>query len=134
MLYCYQGIILGFFLDYTKTWLIEEKHIRGEDIAVLRSIAWPFSIKFLFAPIIDTYYSDSFGKRQTYIVPAQIFLSAVFISCSFFYEDWMNEVDLTSIVCAGMTCMILIVIQDIAVDGWSIEILPENNRAYASFS
>lgn len=126
--------MLGFFLDYTKNYLIQEKHINGEQIATLRLIAWPFTIKFLWAPFMDTYYSRSFGRRKTYLVPAQLALSGILLIGGYFYVDWMSNADIKSITLLGLLCMFLVTIQDIAVDSWSVELLHESNVAYASFS
>lgn len=32
---------------------------------------WPFSMKLLWAPIVDSLYIKSFGRRKTWLVPVQ---------------------------------------------------------------
>ncbi|KAL4466834.1 hypothetical protein ABPG74_010431 [Tetrahymena malaccensis] len=134
VLYMYQGFILAFFLEYVKNYLIQEKQIKGEQIALIRGIAWPFSIKFLWAPLMDTYYVKAFGKRKTYIVPSQIIMSILLFYSAFYFESWMENTDVLQISTIGVVCVFLLTVQDIAVDSWSVTLLHEKNVAYASFS
>ncbi len=39
----------------------------------------PIYTKFLFGPILDRYYSKSFGKRMSYIVPFSVVLVGLFV-------------------------------------------------------
>ncbi len=37
----------------------------------------PFSLKVLWSPFVDLYYSKTYGRRKTWIVPTQILMSLI---------------------------------------------------------
>lgn len=49
--------------------ILAEKGLEFEDFAILANIYYPFTFKFLAAPIMDTYFFKNFGKRKSYAMP-----------------------------------------------------------------
>ena len=72
LLYVSEGIPLGF----TATVIATHMRREGVDPAVIGayvgSLYLPWAFKWVFGPIIDTITSDTFGRRRTWIVGAQI--------------------------------------------------------------
>lgn len=48
--------------------------------------AYPYSIKLLWSPIVDSFYSASFGRRKSWLVPLQLTSAAVMAAFAPFVE------------------------------------------------
>lgn len=68
-LYVLQGIPLG--LAGAMPMLLQTRKIEYKDQAKFSLVFWPFSMKLLWAPIVDTAYLSRFGRRKTWLVPVQ---------------------------------------------------------------
>jgi len=68
ILYFIQGLPIG-LVGSTIPFLLMEKGVNYKELALLSFAFYPFSFKIFFAPFEDLYYSRSFGKRKTYIIP-----------------------------------------------------------------
>ena len=69
LLYVIQGIPLGLHASVP---FILQSRTTYADQAVLALASWPFSLKLLWAPIVDGVYVRSFGRRKTWLVPVQV--------------------------------------------------------------
>ena len=92
-LYILQGIPLG--LAGSMPMVLHNKGISYKQQAVFSFVFWPFSLKLLWAPIVDSVYLKSFGRRKTWLVPTQyligifmLVLSMVRGLCCFSYLFW----------------------------------------------
>ena len=45
-------------------------------------VFWPFSLKLLWAPIVDGAFIASFGRRKSWLIPVQFALAAVMLYLS----------------------------------------------------
>lgn len=91
----------------------------------------PFSLKLLWAPYVDGKWIPSLGRRKTWIMPCQILGGLGMIVISFFADQMLDA----SSVYLGPFFFFLVLAfatQDIAVDGWALEILSVENLSYAS--
>lgn len=43
-----------------------------DDQALFTVVTLPFSLKVLWAPIVDGVYSTKFGRRKTWLIPTQL--------------------------------------------------------------
>ncbi len=68
-LYVLQGIPLG--LAGSMPMVLQNKGITYKQQAVFSFVFWPFSLKLLWAPFVDSVYVKSFGRRKTWLVPTQ---------------------------------------------------------------
>jgi PAT family acetyl-CoA transporter-like MFS transporter 1 len=59
--------------------LFTEAGASFEQLAIIPSVLLPFSFKMITAPILDTFYVHSVGKRRTYILPIQYLMGAFFL-------------------------------------------------------
>lgn len=46
-------------------------------------VNWPFSLKLLWAPLVDSVYLSKFGRRKTWLVPVQYLISLFMILLSY---------------------------------------------------
>lgn len=130
-LYFVQGIPLGFFGVAISILLVEAGATYSE-LGILSFCNYPFCMKILFAPIEDFYFSSKFGKRKTYIIPCQYFLSCIFLALSFKIEDLIADKNITTLGFLGFFIVMMVAIQDIAVDGWNLTLLKNENLAWGS--
>ena len=71
-LYVLQGIPLG--LAAAVPLILTNKHVSYKQQAEFSFAYWPFSVKLLWAPIVDSIFIKKFGRRKTWLVPVQYFI------------------------------------------------------------
>ena len=79
-LYVLQGIPLG--LAGSMPMVLQNKGISYKQQAVFSFVFWPFSLKLLWAPIVDSIYLKSFGRRKTWLVPTQYLIGLFMLALS----------------------------------------------------
>lgn len=134
-LYVLQGIPLG--LAGAMPMLLQTRKIAYKDQATFSFVFWPFSTKLLWAPIVDTAYFSSFGRRKTWLVPVQYLIGIFMLVLSRHIEELMGEKteegpSILSLTAIFFCLNFLAATQDIAVDGWALTMLSRKNVGYAS--
>jgi PAT family acetyl-CoA transporter-like MFS transporter 1 len=110
---------------------------------------WPFSLKLLWAPIVDALYLKRFGRRKTWLIPIQYALGFVMILLSYYINDILLEpaasstshhprmienfisnelfifldLDIYFLTAIFFGLSFLAATQDICVDGWALSML-----------
>ena len=134
LLYILQGIPIG--LAASVPMVLQAKMIGYRQQAMFSLVTWPFSIKLLWAPIVDSMYSRTFGRRKSWLVPVQYAIGISMIVISYTVDGLMGEGKLPPNVFL-LTVFFLVLhflaaTQDIAVDGWALTMLSRENVGYAS--
>lgn len=134
LLYVLQGIPIG--LAGSIPILLQTKKIGYRQQALFSLVSWPFSIKLLWAPIVDSIYNSRFGRRKSWLVPTQYIIGTMMIVLSYWVDDLMGEGDSPPNVLV-LTVMFFVLhfftaTQDIAVDGWALTMLSKGNVGLAS--
>eukprot|EP01135_Chromosphaera_perkinsii_P002329 Nk52_evm115s221 gene=Nk52_evmTU115s221 len=133
VLYMLQGIPLG--LVFGTIPFILKSSLSYSDLAVFSVAGYPYSLKLLWSPIVDSVYSPTVGRRKTWIIPIQTLLGLIFIFLSFHAQDmFYNHPDIYYITFIWTLIVFCAATQDIAVDGWALTLLAKNNISYASTS
>lgn len=83
-LYVLQGIPLG--LAGAMPMLLQTRKVAYKDQATFSLVFWPFSMKLLWAPIVDTAYFSRFGRRKSWLVPVQYVIGIFMIVLSMVSE------------------------------------------------
>lgn len=65
-LYLLQGIPLG--LTASIPLMLQNRHVSYKEQAEFSLVFWPFSLKLLWAPIVDSLYSSKMGRRKTWVI------------------------------------------------------------------
>ncbi|KAK5583252.1 hypothetical protein RB653_004843 [Dictyostelium firmibasis] len=132
LLYLIQGIPIG--LSFGTIPFLLHKHATYTQIGIFTISTYPYSLKLLWSPIVDSYFIQSFGRRKSWIVPIQILAGIVFISISFFINDLLEhaETEVIHITIVFFLLIFLMATQDIAVDAWALTILSKPYLHYAS--
>ncbi|KAL6930425.1 related to acetyl-CoA transporter [Hanseniaspora guilliermondii] len=107
-------------------------------IGIFSMATYPYSFKILWSPIIDSFYFKNIGRRRTWIIPLQFLISFIFLFLSMsktiigLESGEVENIDLTSLTFCFLTLIFSCATQDIAVDGWALEILSEESLSFAS--
>eukprot|EP01017_Pseudomicrothorax_dubius_P047376 TRINITY_DN8508_c0_g1_i2.p1 TRINITY_DN8508_c0_g1~~TRINITY_DN8508_c0_g1_i2.p1 ORF type:complete len:315 (-),score=41.09 TRINITY_DN8508_c0_g1_i2:36-980(-) len=101
-----------------------------KDAAILSFVAYPRILSCLISPIIDSLYSDRFGKRKSYIIPSFIVMSIVLITESFFIESHITDLAINNVVIAGCITTGAYIVMNVAISGWRLTLLPSRYYSY----
>ncbi|XP_034356835.1 acetyl-coenzyme A transporter 1 isoform X2 [Arvicanthis niloticus] len=134
-LYVLQGIPLG--LAGSIPLILQSKNVSYTDQAFFSFVFWPFSLKLLWAPLVDAVYFKNFGRRKSWLVPTQYTLGIFMIYLSTQVDHLLGNIDgrTPDVVALTVTFFLfefLAATQDIAVDGWALTMLSRENVGYAS--
>lgn len=93
-LYILQGIPLG--LAGSLPMILQNRKVSYAQQAMFSFVYWPFSIKLIWAPIVDSIYFSKFGRRKSWLVPTQYMIGIAMIIISFYIntmlgDDQMNQ-------------------------------------------
>lgn len=64
-LYLLQGIPLGLIASVPL--MLQNHHVSYKEQAEFSLVFWPFSLKLLWAPIVDSVYFSWFGRRKSWV-------------------------------------------------------------------
>jgi PAT family acetyl-CoA transporter-like MFS transporter 1 len=67
ILYAFQGLPFGMFLSTIP--ILFKKDLTYAELGVIMLCNMPFSFKVFWSPIVEFNYSESFGKRKSWIIP-----------------------------------------------------------------
>lgn len=135
LLYTLQGIPIG--LAGSVPMLLQTKKIGYRQQALFSLVSWPFSIKLLWAPIVDSFYSPTLGRRKSWLIPVQYIIGLSMILVSYSIDDLMggeqgDSPNITILTILFFIFFLCAATQDIAVDGWAITMLSRKNVGHAS--
>lgn len=135
-LYLLQGIPLG--LSAAIPMLMQNRGTSYKEQAEFSFAYWPFSLKLLWAPIVDSWYSQRFGRRKTWLIPTQYLIGVFMLILSSFVDQWLGNTEngilpnVPFLTALFFTLNFLAATQDIAVDGWALTMLKRCNVGHAS--
>ncbi|KAM9604799.1 acetyl-coenzyme A transporter 1 isoform 2-T2 [Trichechus inunguis] len=134
-LYVLQGIPLG--LAGSIPLILQSKNVSYTDQAFFSFVFWPFSLKLLWAPLVDAVYFRNFGRRKSWLVPTQYILGLFMIGLSTRVDHLLGNgegrtPDVLALTVTFFLFEFLAATQDIAVDGWALTMLSRENVGYAS--
>ncbi|KAG0376084.1 hypothetical protein BGX24_008307 [Mortierella sp. AD032] len=132
VLYLLQGVPVG--LTFGSIPFLLKAKMSYSQIGIFSLAHYPYSMKFLWSPIVDAVYNKSLGRRKSWIVPIQLLTGMMFFWLGMHIEGWMAQ---EQIAVGTLTVVFFIMIffsatQDIAVDGWALTLLSKENLSYAS--
>ncbi|DAZ98108.1 TPA: hypothetical protein N0F65_003094 [Lagenidium giganteum] len=134
LLYTLQGIPMG--LSSSIPFILQEKVGYG-DQATFSLVSWPFSLKLLWAPFVDSIYSRRFGRRKSWLIPVQFICAGLMIGGSWFIGELLGEQEgqkphVNYLTIFFFILYFMMATQDIAVDGWALTMLSPKNVGHAS--
>lgn len=134
-LYILQGIPLG--LAGTVPIMLQSMGVSYKEQAIFSFVYWPFAIKLLWAPIVDSFYISSFGRRKSWLLPTQYLLGFFMIVLSYNVPHLLGQaegekINVFALAVHFFILNLLAATQDIAVDGWALTMLSKENVGFAS--
>ena len=141
LLYTLQGIPMG--LCGSIPLIMKERGVSYEGLSLFSLVSIPFSLKLLWAPLVDSCYFKSIGRRKTWIIPVQILTGIVMLIAAPYVDTWMGHMDTANgsevvgpqvavLTAFFLFLYFLMATQDIIVDGWALTMLSRENVGYAS--
>ncbi|KAL6712401.1 hypothetical protein ACN47E_000278 [Coniothyrium glycines] len=135
LLYFLQGIPMG--LAHGSVPFLLKNNVSYSAIGVFSLAAYPYSLKLFWSPIVDALWSPSVGRRKSWILPIQTISGFSMIWLGRNINRMMTEAGETDSGVWNFTMwwfalVFLCATQDIAVDGWALTLLSNENLAYAS--
>ena len=77
-LYILQGIPLG--LRTSVPLVLQERGVSYTDQSMFSFASYPFSMKILWAPIVDAIFIKKFGRRKSWLIPTQMLIGKLNLS------------------------------------------------------
>ncbi|CAM9129657.1 unnamed protein product [Laminaria digitata] len=81
-------------------------------------------------------YFPSFGRRKSWLVPAQLLCGGMMLWARSVMDDWIGEdggkPDVKTLTAYFLALYFIMATQDIAVDGWALTMLSRENVGFAS--
>mgnify|MGYP003385969352 CR=1 FL=1 len=123
--------------------IMKEKGASYQALSVFSLVSIPFSLKLLWAPLVDSLYISRMGRRKTWLIPVQLLCGFLMLYASHKVDAWMQPPvsdnhdhhsgpDVQTLTAYFMALYFLMATQDIAVDGWALTMLSRRNVGYAS--
>ncbi|AGO10159.1 AaceriAAR166Cp [[Ashbya] aceris (nom. inval.)] len=149
-LYFLQGIPVGLAFG-TVPFLLKSiaKDTSFTKLGLFGIATYPYSLKILWSPLVDSVFSKKIGRRRSWIIPIQL-ASGVMLWCVGYAvaRGWVFEgvdssygapslgegdhINITSLTVCFLVLVFFCATQDIAVDGWALTILSRQSLSYAS--
>ncbi|KXS19867.1 hypothetical protein M427DRAFT_131820 [Gonapodya prolifera JEL478] len=131
-LYLLQGIPLGVTLG-SLPFLLKSR-LSFSQMAIFSLAGYPYSLKLLWSPLVDSLFWRSIGRRKSWVLPVQIVTAAVMWWISSWVDSEVDGLhpDINLLTISFTFLVMLSATQDVAVDGWAIEALAKENIEYAS--
>ncbi len=137
LLYVVQGLPTGLVMA-SLPFLLRAR-LSYSQLGIVSFASWPYALKLLWSPIVDTKYVASFGRRKSWIVPMQLVIAGVMLALGESIAPDLSTIgpDNASVyvfTLALFTIVLCAATQDIAVDGLAIAngVLPVAHRGLAS--
>lgn len=136
-----QGVPLG--LTASVPMILQNRGVSFNEQAEFSLAFWPFCMKLLWAPIVDSIFSKRFGKRKSWLIPTQILMGIVMLLMSTNIAKWIGQenptiddleydIDITALTIAFSILNFLAATQDIVVDGWALTMLSKKSVGHTS--
>ncbi|XP_046433587.1 acetyl-coenzyme A transporter 1 [Neodiprion fabricii] len=133
-LYLLQGIPIG--LSSAIPMILQNRGVSYRQQAEFSFVNWPFSLKLLWAPIVDSMFSQRFGRRKTWLIPTQYCMGLFMLFLSGNIDTWLGDKNtrpnIELLTALFFSLNFLAATQDVAVDGWALTMLKRCNVGHAS--
>jgi PAT family beta-lactamase induction signal transducer AmpG len=127
--YFAQGLPIGLFLTAIAAWLAANGGSPGDVAAVVAVTFLPWSFKFIGAAAMDRYTFLPMGRRRAWLIGAQSVMVAGLLVASLAEP---TPADMALIGWIGFVIFCASAMQDVAVDGLAVDILPDAEQGPAS--
>ncbi len=128
-LYGAQGIPIGLLSIAVPAWLADRGMALTEIAAYTAVVSLPWAFKLIAGPFMDRFTFLPMGRRRPWVLAAQGGLTFVLLPLLWVPDPMSNLLALTVM---GFVINCFSAVQDVAVDGMAIDILPADERGRAN--
>ena len=89
LLYTLQGVPMG--ISRCIPLILQDGNASDSIQGTFSFSSWPFSLKLLWAPIVDACFSKRWGQRKTWLIPSQMLIGVAMIASSFFVDEMLGS-------------------------------------------
>lgn len=100
------------------------EHVDIKTIGLFSLVTVPYSLKFLWAPLIDRFSFPFGGRRRGWILCTQLLLGLAVAAMAFLDP----KASLQAMAAAAVLVAFFSATQDIAFEAWRVDVLPEAER------
>ncbi|OAF65253.1 Acetyl-CoA transporter 1, partial [Intoshia linei] len=136
LLYILQGLPIG-LLESIRI-ILQQRDTSLGDQGILSIALWPFSLKLLWAPFVDGLKLPFMGRRKSWLVPSQygigfslLYMASSIDSIMGTSKEKFNG-NIYTIAILFFMFIFFAATQDIALDGWTLTMLPKKFVGWAS--
>jgi MFS transporter, PAT family, solute carrier family 33 (acetyl-CoA transportor), member 1 len=138
-LYFLQGLPMG--LSVSVPLFLASRGASFTDQALFSLSSWPYSLKVLWAPLVDALWTEKYrlGQRKSWVIPVQIITGFSMIALGTYVAEMLGsdelsaaKLDIKALTAVFFLLYFLVATQDIAVDGWALTMLRPENVGFAS--
>ena len=126
VLYFVQGIPSGFFLISLPGWFAQHGLSKAEIGKFIAIVTMPWAFKFVFAPLMDKFHYLRMGRRRPWIIGTQLGIFVCTLLMALVPDPVKN---LQTVALYGFLVNLFSSIQDLAVDGMAVDLLPKEEQA-----
>jgi PAT family beta-lactamase induction signal transducer AmpG len=128
-LYFAEGLNMGLLFVGIPAWMAQNNKTPTEIGAIATACALPWTFKFVVAPLMDRYTYLPMGRKRPWVLLGQFGLVGSLIILAF-VPDPLNNLELF----AGATFLVSAfgAVQDAAVDGMAVDVIPGEQQARAN--
>ncbi len=129
LFYFAQGVPIGLLTIALPAWLVANG-VETAEIATFAAITGlPWGFKLISGPFMDRFSFPAMGRRRPWVMAAQGGLTLSMLSLTLVLEPASN---VWTLIIVGTVINCFAALQDVAVDGMAIDILPEGERGRAN--
>ncbi len=121
------GLPINIVFYVVKVWARREEVDLGT-IGLMGMVAIPYSLNFLMGPFLDSFTPFKLGRRRSWLLLTQIGLASSMLALSF----CQPKVSMLSVALATLAVAIFGATQDVAIDAYRREILPDEEIGIGS--
>jgi len=129
LFYFAQGVPIGLLTIALPAWLAQEGASTGEIASFAAITGLPWGLKLIAGPFMDRFSFPAMGRRRPWVMAAQAGLTLSLLSLTTVLDPAGN---LHMLIILGTITNTFAALQDVAVDGMAIDILPEGERGRAN--
>lgn len=131
LLYLLQGVPVG--LAFGLIPFILKLKLSYAQVGVFSLAAYPYSLKLLWSPIVDSMYLKKWGRRKLWIIPIQTILGITLVILGGSIDKLLIDPakHLGQITATFFLLVFFCATQDIAVDGWALTCLSPDLLSFA---
>ena len=127
--YFAQGLPIGLYLTAVAAW-IAQNGASTEDVAFLVTTTYlPWSFKFVGAALMDRYTYLAMGRRRIWLIGSQALMVIGLLIAAMASP---SPTDISLLAYVGFAIFVGSAMQDVAVDGLAVDILPDEEQGTAS--